>query len=260
MEPRHRRAADVGPVAGDTRLLTRRLEDVREAVNYRRWLAALALPWLGDDALEIGSGLGDHAAEWARLGIGITASEADAGRLACLRSRFDRDGRVQVREIKVPIDATAQYSAVVAMNVLEHIENDVETLRSFRGLVRVGGHVIILVPAFPFAFSKFDAEIGHFRRYRRATLRAAMEDAGLEVVRIHYVNSVGLIAWFITMRLLGKRPTTGATLRLYDRVVVPLVRRVEDLVAPPFGQSVLAVGRKNAPDELADRSSPSPGP
>ncbi|MBW3561556.1 MAG: class I SAM-dependent methyltransferase [Actinobacteria bacterium] len=237
---------DAGPVAGDTRLQTRRLEDLREAVNYRRWLAALALPWLGDDALEIGSGLGDHAAGWSSLGVRITASEADPSRLDYLRSRFDGDARVQVRELRVPIDVTAGHSAVVAMNVLEHIEDDVQALRSFRGLVRAGGHVVILVPAFPFAFSRFDAEIGHFRRYRRGSLRAAMEAADLDVVHIRYVNSVGLIAWFISMRLLRTRPKSGATLRLYDRIVVPLVRRVEQRAAPPFGQSLLAVGRRNA--------------
>lgn len=245
-------AVDVGRVAGDTRLQTKRLEDLREAVNYRRWLAALAVPWLGDDALEIGSGLGDHAAEWASLGVGITASEADPGRLAYLRSRFDGDGRVAVREVRVPIDVTAEHSAVVAVNVLEHIQDDVRALRSFRGLVREGGHVVIVVPAFPFAFSRFDAEIGHFRRYRRGSLRAAMEAADLEVVHIRYVNSVGLIAWFIAMRVLRMRPGRGASLRLYDRLVVPLVRRVEQLGAPPFGQSVLAVGRRNALDEGAD--------
>ncbi len=246
MRQRHPAPINAGPVAGDTRLQTRRLEDLREAVNYRRWLAALALPWLGDDALEIGSGLGDHAAEWSSLGVRITASEADPSRLDYLRSRFDGDARVQVRELRVPIDVTAGHSAVVAMNVLEHIEDDVQALRSFRGLVRPGGHVVIVVPAFPFAFSRFDAEIGHFRRYRRGSLRAAMEAADLDVVHIRYVNSVGLIAWFISMRLLRMRPRSGATLRLYDRIVVPLVRRVEKRAAPPFGQSLVAVGRKNA--------------
>jgi hypothetical protein len=43
---------------------SRVLEDLSKAVNYRRWLAGLAAPYLGDDPIEIGAGNGDYAVEW----------------------------------------------------------------------------------------------------------------------------------------------------------------------------------------------------
>jgi hypothetical protein len=36
---------------------------------------------------------------------------------------------------------------------------------------------------------------------------------------------------------------SSALLRVFDRLVVPFVRRVESRFDPPFGQSLLAVGR-----------------
>lgn len=237
-------AARAPGVSGDSQLQSEVLEGLSGAVNYRGWLASLALPWLGADPLEIGSGTGDYAATWADMGYSIMATEADQYRLAKLQARFATDDRVEVGYLHAPITKTARHSAVVAYNVLEHIEDDVAALRSFGGLVADGGHVIIVVPAFPIGMSKFDREIGHFRRYRLAGLRHAMTAAGLEIVQMRYVNPVGLLAWIAGMRLLGRRPTPGLGVHLYDRAV-PALRRLDDWRPPPFGQSVFAVARRN---------------
>jgi 2-polyprenyl-3-methyl-5-hydroxy-6-metoxy-1,4-benzoquinol methylase len=231
-------------VAGDTHLQSEILEGLSEAVNYRRWLVSLATPWLGEDPLEIGSGTGDYAEEWAAQGVPLTASEADPMRLQLLRTRFDGDARVKVRELAVPLTEHAEHSAVVAYNVLEHIEDDVEALRAFGNLLRPGGRVVLIVPAFPIAMSRFDREIGHFRRYRVETLAQALSQAHLQVEALHYVNTLGLLAWIVLMRLLRQRPGAGPALRVYDGLVVPMLRRLEQGRKPLFGQSVFAVARR----------------
>ena len=232
-------------VEGDTGLQSDVLEDLVEAANYRRWLVDLALPHLGDDPLEVGSGLGHYAADWAAAGVPRwTASEADPGRLEALRERFAGDPVVRVRELAVPIEETAEHSAVVAYNVLEHIPDDVGALKAFAGLLRPGGRVVLVVPAFPSAMSEFDLAIGHQRRYRRRTLRAAAEQAGLTVEVLHHVNLLGLLGWYVLVKGLKGRPKAGFVLTVYDRLVVPVLRRVEARVHPPFGQSLLLVARK----------------
>ena len=221
------------------------LEDLAEAVNYRRWLVDLALPHLGDDPLEVGSGLGLYAADWRAAGVPrLTVSEADTGRLQVLRERFAADPSVTVRELAVPIVEHASHSAVVAYNVLEHIEDDVGALRAFRGLVRPGGRIVVLVPAFPSALGRFDRAIGHHRRYRKGSLRAVAEAAGLDVEVLRYVNCVGLLGWYVVVKLLRGRPRAGLLLRVYDAAVVPLLRRLEARWEPLVGQSLLLVARR----------------
>ena len=141
------------------------LEGLATAVNHRRWFVELAIPFLGEDPIEIGSGLGDYALEWAPHFARFTATEADPGRLVALKERLAGHGKVTIREMLLPTDEVNTYSAAVSYNVLEHIDDHVAALRSMARLVRPGGRVVLIVPAFPFAMSPVDIATGHVRRY-----------------------------------------------------------------------------------------------
>lgn len=234
------------PVLGDSEMQSEVLEDLADAVNYRQWVSDLISPWLGSDPLEVGSGHGDYATLWLPGLERLTVTEADDARLDLLRQRFQDHPDVTVRRLVAPHDEQGQHTAVAAINVLEHIPDDVGALRSFASLVRPDGRVVVFVPAHPFAFSKFDAAVGHVRRYTHHSLRATAQDAGLTVEVLHSVNAPGLFAWFLWMRLLGQTPRSGPLLRLWDRLVVPIASRIERRVRPPFGQSLLLVARTPA--------------
>ena len=72
---------------------------------------------------------------------------------------------------------------IYAINVIEHIADDVAALAQLRELLRPGGKLVIFVPAFPMLYSEMDRRIGHFRRYRLTALASATERAGLVVDR-----------------------------------------------------------------------------
>jgi SAM-dependent methyltransferase len=234
-------------VLGDSKAQSRSLESVASAVRYHDWLTALARPWLGDHPLELGSGLGDYARRWLANGVPqITLIERDQDRLDVLRRSFREDARVKVLDVDIldpgVVPDGPGHSSYVAFNVLEHIPDHVGALRAAHRLVRPGGRVVMLVPAFQFAMSEFDRRVGHVRRYTKRSLAQAYREAGLELELVHYVNAPGLPAWFVGMRLLGMTPGDGALLRIWDSVVVPCARAVESRLRPPFGQSVFAVG------------------
>ena len=81
----------------------------------------------------------------------------------------------------LPTDEVNTYSAAVSYNVLEHIEDHVAALRSMARLVRPGGRIVLIVPAFPFAMSPVDIATGHVRRYTKKSMRRALAEAGLTV-------------------------------------------------------------------------------
>ena len=77
-------------VLGDTELQSRTLESLASAVRYHEWLTDLAAPYLGDDPIELGSGLGDYARRWLDKDCcqHITVTDVDHSRLTYLRERF----------------------------------------------------------------------------------------------------------------------------------------------------------------------------
>jgi SAM-dependent methyltransferase len=231
--------------AGPSGLQLRVLEDLEAARNYNAWVAALARPHLGDHPIEIGSGLGGNAARWLAAGVPrMAVSDVEPETLDALRGRFEGDERVEVAEVDLVRPPRRDHTALVALNVLEHVEDDVAGLRAVHELVRPGGRAVIFVPAFQFAMSRFDRAIGHHRRYTTTTLRSAFAGAGLDVERCHYVNAPGLLAWTVGMKLLRMSPREGVVLRVWDGTVIPLTRRLESRRHhPPFGQSVLGVAR-----------------
>jgi hypothetical protein len=96
--------------------------------------------------------------------------------------------------------------------------------------------------------SKFDKAVGHHRRYTKKSARALLKLNGLAIIETSYVNSIGWLAWLVGMRLLKLTPRDGLILKIWDRVVIPIFSTIESWVSPPFGQSILIVGRKSPAD------------
>ena len=117
------------PVSGDSKLQSCTLESLTTAVRYHSWLTNLVRPYLGEHPLEIGSGLGDYAQTWIDSGTPqITVSDRDPSRFGLLQRRFEGSDRIHVQDVDVFAPHQTDHTALVAMNVLEHIEQDVEAL------------------------------------------------------------------------------------------------------------------------------------
>jgi SAM-dependent methyltransferase len=230
-------------INGDQGVQSEVLEGLATAVNHRRWFVELAIPYLGPDPIEIGSGLGDYALEWAPHFTRFTATEADPARLVALKERLSGHPSITIREMLLPTDQTGTHTGAVSYNVLEHIDDHVAALRSIARLVAPGGRIVLIVPAFPFAMSPVDIATGHVRRYTKKTMRAALTQAGLHVEELRYVNALGLLGYYMATSIFKLTPKEGPMVKLYDQIVLPATRAAERIIHPPFGQSVFAVAR-----------------
>lgn len=219
------------------------LEVMTDAVRYRRYLVELLRPHLGRAILEVGSGLGDLAAH-LRGYDRLIVTDVDP---VCLRELADRFGsrpEIEVRRLDLRGGAPSlAVDTVLAVNVLEHLVDDIGALRRMSDAAKRGGNVVLFVPGYPSLYGPHDRAAGHVRRYVPGTLRATVVGAGLRVEVLRPVNFIGGIAWWIAVRVGGCSSPNRSLVRLYDRIVVPLVRVLEARWRPPFGQSLLCVAR-----------------
>ena len=121
------------------------------------------------------------------------------------------------------------FDTALYVNVLEHIKDDVAELVAARGRLAPGGKVVVFVPAMPSLYGTMDEVSGHFRRYRRAELTAVMERAGFTVESLRNFDPVGILPYWLSYRVLRRTTLGGATVGLYDRVIIPVSRAVSRL-------------------------------
>jgi hypothetical protein len=84
-------------------------------------------------------------------------------------------------------DSFGEAGFVTLLDVLEHQEDDRAFMADLAAKMGRGSLLVLTVPAMPSLWSEWDAALGHHRRYRKATLRAALPGGQLEVVELSYL-------------------------------------------------------------------------
>lgn len=223
------------------------LDALAGADNYYRWVLRLLGDRLRGRVVEVGAGTGNFAAHL------LTRPEVASLRLvepadnlrSHLESRFDGDSRIEIRPGYFGDRPPAQpFDAVVLVNVLEHIHDDAGFAQSAWDQLGPGGALLIFVPACPRLFGALDDAFGHYRRYTRDTLRALLETPGFRIEKLGYSNLIGIVPWWFSGKVLRHDTISRRPMKLYDRLIVPWASRVERLVPPPVGQSLVAVATK----------------
>ncbi len=138
--------------------------------------------------LEIGCGTGHNLPMLARFGS-VEAIEIDSAARGIASQRLGRAvGDAPLPEL--PGVERGAYDLIAVLDVVEHIADDVAALSAMRERLAPGGKILITVPAHRWMWSAHDVVNHHHRRYSKATLRRAIEAAGLRPRKLAYFNSL----------------------------------------------------------------------
>ena len=182
---------------------------------------------LGRNILEIGAGLGQISSMLVKNGRLITSLEPDPKLCQQLKAATQSLG---VRSFPSTLEGALtsgqitpneEFDSIVIVNVLEHIENDIQELKIAKSVLKPDGRIIIFVPAMPSLYGSMDAISGHFRRYRRAELEAVIRAAGLQGESIRYFDPLGVLPYWLSYRVLNRQTLGASSVALYDKVIIP---------------------------------------
>lgn len=190
-------------------LQTHRAEDRHWWYQGRRRVLERVLERLGlpEQAriLDAGCGSGRNMVELAHYGM-VTGVELSGTSVGLARER----GVGEVLEgsvMDMPFDEGA-FDLTVSLDVIEHLEDDVGALRELRRVTRLGGALLVTVPAYQWLWSGHDVVNQHHRRYSRRTLLAAAESAGWRLESSAHFNSLLLPAAILLRALERFKPST----------------------------------------------------
>ena len=200
--------------------------------------------------LDYGCGTGGNTPAYAAFGA-VVGIEPDPGAVRLAHTR----GQAQYcrsNGTNLPFRQAA-FDAVLASDVLEHIEDDVEALSEIARVLKPGGVAIVSVPAHQWLFSRHDVALHHFRRYSRTRLRQLLENGGFRIRRLSYWNTTLFPA--ICMHRLadksrpmrGPQSDTASSPWLINEALAALLAAEAAILrhaSLPWGVSLIAVGER----------------
>ncbi|HET6281533.1 MAG TPA: methyltransferase domain-containing protein [Polyangia bacterium] len=210
-----------------------------------RLIADLNLP-AGARVLDVGCGTGANGPVLAadgRFAVGIDASPIPLALTGSGGGERGHTARARSDATLLPF-GDQSFDLVVALDVLEHLADDVGAAREMHRVLRPGGALLVFVPALMILWGLQDDVSHHLRRYHGRQLRAVLTGANFEIQRSTYFNTLlfpAILAARLAMRV--RRPSHMTT---ENEVGGPLTNRVLDAIfaleAPMLARFNLPVG------------------
>ena len=199
--------------------------------------------------LDAGCGTGFAGRTLAECGavIGLDAS----------RFAFDESASAEINCLalidKAPFSDNT-FDLVVAMDLIEHLDDDQTALNEMYRVCKDGGHLFITAPAYKRMWSAHDESLEHKRRYSLKEIICKIRKSGFEIEKSsHFVSTVFPAAFIY--RMIRRKSSASSDLAPVAKpinAVLASIMKVEASIAwkvgLPFGMTAFVLGRKPEKD------------
>lgn len=229
------------------------LASISGADKFNRWMYETIKPFCKGRILEIGGGIGNISQCFLAENKELVVTELQEEYCKIIRNRFSNHPKLKAvitMDIVDPEFDTkyesllGTFDTVFALNVIEHIAEDAKAIANCKKLLKKGGHLIILVPAFQTIYNHFDDALGHFRRYTSKSLKPAFDVNRLSVIHHQYFNLIGIAGWWVSGSLLRKKVIPEGQMKLYN-FFVPVFRIIDEVTNRWLGLSIIMIAKRD---------------
>jgi len=222
------------------------LKSLNSVRKINNWMAKVISGDVGSKVLEIGAGMG------AVTNILLPrekycATDINKHYLAYLRNLSLGKPYLEVKLLDLR-DADAfralekAFDTVICLNVLEHVQNDLQGLKNIFTALEPGGKAVVLVPQGQHLYCSLDKVLGHVKRYSRRDISGLMQQAGFVDIHMRDCNKSGVPGWLLNGRLLKRDYFPRVQLKIYN-MLTPLITLFDHLL-PWGGLSLVVTARK----------------
>ncbi|MBU4348148.1 class I SAM-dependent methyltransferase [Patescibacteria group bacterium] len=225
------------------------LEILEKADNFTNWLYEEIKPFLKGNIFEVGSGHGTYSRKIIKdfPDSKIVLSDIEKN---CI-NELEKIKKSNVAVLQIDISRQEDFkkvdmpiNSVFALNVLEHIEDDVQTMNNVYDALSPGGTFIILVPAHKFLFNCIDKSVGHYRRYVKKDISEKVFQTKFKIKTMFYFNFLSIFGWYLNGNILKKNVINGSAVGLLNKLV-PCLRFFERyILRKNIGISLIVVLEK----------------
>ncbi len=155
--------------------------------------------------LDVGCGTGANLEMLAQFGAAEGVDVSDEALDFCRKKGLT----VQKGLAETLPYANEAFDVTTALDVIEHLDDDVAGLEEIYRVTKTGGYSLIFVPAFMWLWGVQDDVSHHRIRYTRAQIVERIEKAGFKIERATYANFIffaPILAGRTLMKLTGIKP------------------------------------------------------
>lgn len=215
--------------------------------NNNTWAYNKIKPYLNTHIVEAGAGLGTISRYLISGHRNVILVDINDEYVKYLKKRFIGNPSVKVVQADICNVSEAlkdeKIDTAVCINILEHIEKDLDALRNIRDTLIKDGRLLIIIPACRNLFGSIDKELSHYRRYDKKELSDKLKEAGFIIEKIEYMNCLAAIGWFIKYKIFQSKHMSVLEIWIFDKFI-PLISKIEERIRLPFGLSLFVVARK----------------
>ena len=217
------------------------LEFFDTAKNYRKYQYNLLKNFIKKTILEVGPGNAILMERYIyKNDLDIVLAEINNDLFEKINNKFNTKDNIKVYNVKIDkIDK--KFQTIMYLDVLEHIENyEDEILKAYSKLEN-NGYLILMVPAYQHLYSKYDQEIGHYRRFNKKFFKEFSKKNKIKYKKLIYFDSIGYLFLLANkiLKLENKKNVSFGT-KVWNSLI-PISKILDKLLIHSFGKSILCV-------------------
>ena len=218
------------------------LELFDNSKNFRIYQLKLIKKYLKGHLAEVGPGNGANLNYYIDIPSKIDLFEPSKKHYLNLKKKFKNYSKIKF--YNKFFGRKKKYNTILYLDVIEHIKEDKKEVIKALSLLKKNGNLIINVPAFSYLYSKFDKDVGHYRRYSKEDFKKILEGLNFKKVNFIYYDTIGFFLSFLSKVLVSNyKENFEKKIKLWNSMI--WLSKIIDFISFRFlGKSLLIIIEK----------------